>query len=170
MGKKSKDLQTICNDRNISRDDLANDADFGENMRPITSALGRYVRPSTEVQQKIAEALDLDVDQIDWDPIPVHEISEKFTEIPIVSEEDWGRFNGGEKVVHGGLKAETDTDYIYFKCPECGCRFHPRLCGSRYELRRSSPGPLPYHILAFNFACQECGFVSGFKMFIDQDQ
>ena len=170
MGKKSKDLQTICNDRNISRDDLANDASFGANMRPITSALGRYVRPSPEVQQRIADALDLDIDQIDWDPIPVHEISERFTEIPIVSEEDWHRFNGGDKVSRGGLKAETDTDYLRLKCPECGSRFYPKFCGSRSDLRKPSPGPLPYHVLGFNFCCQSCGFASGFKMPVDQDQ
>ncbi len=164
-----KTVQDLCEEFKVGRDDIADATGHGRNAKPITAAIERFVRPTLEVQQEIASYFKLEIDDIDWDPIPLSEISERFTELPIVASKDWWRFNGCPKTREGGLRGRTDTDYFFFDCPGCGGKIHPKLGGISSGLHLAHFGYLPYHTLGFNYKCEECGLVSGFKMFVQQD-
>lgn len=82
---------------------------------------------------------------------------------------DWSSKHG-RSTRCGGLKAETDTDYLFFKCPRCqtdlkggaGIRLEGASC------RLDSGCPAKRHVLVFRLSCVSCGLVDHFKIAVDQ--
>jgi hypothetical protein len=87
--------------------------------------------------------------------------------VPILGEIEWS-YRHGSLVMRGRLRAETDTDYLFFMCPSCGEELHggagialEGMCGSPADLRRP-------RVLMFRLDCIACGCRDFFKIAIDQ--
>jgi hypothetical protein len=77
--------------------------------------------------------------------------------------------HGSPQVMHGGLHAVTDTDYLYFVCPGCDAELKG---GSGIALEgisdQSRLDPRRPRVLLFRIDCADCGLRDYFKIAIDQ--
>ena len=94
--------------------------------------------------------------------------NEKKTCIPILRDQ-WSSMHG-RRTKGGKLKAATDTDYLVFRCPDCG-EGHPggsgvRLEGARHDFADLQPNEK--QVVAFRFHCGSCGLEDHFKIALDQ--
>jgi hypothetical protein len=91
------------------------------------------------------------------------------TELKVISQADWGKFHGSKAVTDGRLKAETDTDYLTFRCPQCESVLKGgngiRLEGVDRDLGKKTEGR---PALVFLLHCTKCNLRDHFKLAIDQ--
>ena len=164
MHVSKKDVDELLNEQHRTIDDLANAVGYGNMTKGIYMMVYRVIEPIAELKQKTASFLKCDIDEINWETVPVSETS---TTIPVVSDEDWHSASGyglcDEHVRVVIVNDHIASDRIVLICKKCNVEMEHFLLGALEKPSSHLIGDLPGMLLGGPVRCGKCGRVSGAK-------
>ena len=164
MSTFKRTVEELRIEQHRSIDDIANAVGYGDMTKGIYMMVYRVIESIAELKQKTASFLNCDIDEINWETVPV---SENSTTIPVISDGDWHSASG-YGLCHKHVRVVIVNDHIakdriVLICKKCNVEMEHFLLGALEKPSSHLIGDLPGMLLGGPLRCGKCGRVSGAK-------